>query len=160
MNCDYKESEIVTVQNDGKVFLTLSEVKNKPKRYIGTISNRTFHTFRNPQKHLHKKSNSIGMNYKLLSRGSPFFDYIKINYGSQVLETTREYFLECGIFLHFKNPGFEKQKFLPLYMFGMSDAIQWREKQDADFGKLNNKITGFSGAISELKNNYIQKSLF
>lgn len=96
------------------IYLRLKDSGNYP-RQIGYIDipNRTFHCYRDSEKHLHLKTNSYGFNYFLTEEK---FGIDKINvkidrtqylFGVEVLNT------ESHV-LNFKSQGFEIQKFLPM----------------------------------------------
>lgn len=122
--------EKITIKPNGRVLLILSDTSYKPVRQIGYIKNRIFNTIRKPESHRYNKLNAIGLNYKLLSQGGSYFDLISIEYGFEKLETSREYFLEFGDFLHFKNNGLDKQLFLPIDEFGMDKVQEWENEKN------------------------------
>ncbi|MCX6163627.1 MAG: hypothetical protein NTU73_02000 [Ignavibacteriae bacterium] len=146
--------ETITLKPNGRVLLFLPDTNYKSVRQIGYIKDRTFNTVRKPENHRYNKLNAIGLNYKFLSQGGSYFDLISIEYGFETLETSREYFLEFGDFLHFKNNGLDKQLFLSLDRFGMDKANEWKRQQTE---RLKNKFVSFGNAISTLK---IQLDLF
>ena len=111
-----------------RVLLTLPGKTYKATRQIGFLKDRTFHTIRKPE-HLYKQTNSIGMNYKLLSQGN--FDLIQIDYNFEILQTTRLYFLNNGHFRYYQNNGLDKQIFLSLGFFGMDKVQEQSIKQPA-----------------------------
>ena len=117
--------ETITIKNNGRVYLTLPNKEYKATRQIGYIRERTFHTFRKPENQFFRKLNAIGLNYKLLNQGGSYFDKISIEYGFEILETTREYYLEHGEFLHFSKNKLDKQLFLNLELFGMDKVREW-----------------------------------
>ena len=85
-------------------------------RYIGKIDTSgegTFLTVRT-LKHLFRKTNSLGINYALLSDESIKFKWVVISYNGQKLLSTRNYFLKKGQSFQFSNKGFELQNFVPL----------------------------------------------
>lgn len=85
-------------------------------RYIGKIDTAGEGTFiinRN-EKHLFRKTNSLGINYSLLADESIKFKNILINYQGKKLYSTREYFLKKGKAYQFSNKGFELQIFVPI----------------------------------------------
>ncbi len=85
-------------------------------RYIGKIDvsgEGTFLTYRK-EKHLFRKSNSLGLSYSLLSDENIKFKWIVISYNGQKLISTRNYFLKKGKAFQFSNKGFELQTFVSL----------------------------------------------
>jgi hypothetical protein len=146
--------ETITIKPNGRVLLILPDTSYKPIRQIGYIKDRTFNTVRKPENHRYNKLNAIGLNYKFLSQGGSYFDLINIEYGFETLETSREYFLELGDFLHFKNNGLDKQLFLSLDRFGMDKVKAWEINKAVT---LKNKFESFKNAVSTLK---IQLDLF
>ena len=117
--------ETITIKNNGRVYLTLPNKEYKSKRQIGYIRERTFYTFRKPENQFFRKLNAIGLNYKLLSMGGNCFDTIEIEFGYEILKTSRKYFLEFGEFLHFSKNHLDKQLFLRLDLFGLDLVRKW-----------------------------------
>ena len=74
------------------------------------------------QKHLFRKTNSLGINHSLLVDESIPFKWIVIDFEGRKLVTTRLYFLSFGKCFRFGNKGFELQCFLPLESFGINKA--------------------------------------
>lgn len=100
------------------------------KRWLGKIdtTNKSFITTRKPQ-HLFKKLNAIGLNLELLKDTAIPFKDIVIEYESQKLITSRDYFLTHGKCFKFGSRGFEYQKFLPLSEFGLSKVEEYESRQ-------------------------------
>lgn len=143
-------------QGERGLFLFISDAKIKKNRYIGFIKNRTFFTRREKYKHTFNKNNSIGINYKLLREGDKFFDFIVIEYGSDLLQTSREYYLKYGFFLHFKSGGFERQKFLKISDFGLDKVNRFENERVI---QLNNQLKNF-GNLLKNKAVELQEGLF
>lgn len=101
---------------DDKVFLFLP-FKKQPRK-IGWLTNEgeVFNCWRNPQKHFHHLSNSVGFNYEVMRNGSFSIVLVRLTTGA-ILKTTRQNILAKGHFLEFKSKGFEKQIFLHLTDF-------------------------------------------
>lgn len=120
------ETSNIRVTQTGEIRLYLP---NQKPRKIGWFSNdgNTFHTERNPTKHLHRNSHSYGFNFELL-RDSNFTNVVVHLPFGEILETTREYILENGLFLYFKEQGFEKQRFLVVDDFGKEKAEQFERE--------------------------------
>jgi len=116
------ETSNIRITQKGEVHLVLP---NQKPRNIGWFSDNgnTFHTQRNPAKHLHRNSNSYGFNYELLRDGNFSRVIVHLPFGG-LLETTRIHILKKGGFLHFKVRGYERQRFLALSDFGREKAIQ------------------------------------
>ncbi|MBK9333952.1 MAG: hypothetical protein IPM96_16475 [Ignavibacteria bacterium] len=145
----HTQNETIKIEKNGKVFLILPNKKFKPSRCIGYIRNRTFHTLKKDN-HLFRQFNAFGLNYKFLSEGEKFFDYIEIEYNFGKLITTRRYYLANGSFKHYQQNDLEKQIFLPLELYGMERALSWEKEQSK---KQREAITS--------KNTYvIQHSMF
>ena len=89
---------------------------------IGKVDKRTLTVKRDPSKHLFRKFNAYGFSYDVMKQGSRYFDKIEVNTGFETLQTTREYLLKHGKYLHFKQNDLERQIFLPLEDFGKADA--------------------------------------
>jgi hypothetical protein len=91
-------------------------------RYIGTLDTSgegKFLTDRK-EKHLFRKTNSLGLNEELLNSPNIHFKDITIDFEGQKLSTTRMYFLSHAKPFTFN--GFERQYFLPLNEFGLDKA--------------------------------------
>ena len=73
--------------------------------------------------HLFRKTNSLGLNYQLLTSDIIKFKWIVIDFEGEKLVTTRKYFLAKGKALKFGQQGFELQVFLPLSEFGQEKAL-------------------------------------
>ena len=138
------------------VFLHIPDAKFKKHRYIGYIKNRSFFTFRDKSIHTFKKLGAIGINYKLLKQGSELFDYIVISYGSDLLQTSREYYLKYGYFLHFKDNGLERQIFLKIENFGLDKVNRFENERVI---QLNNQLRDFGNAL-KYKAVEMQEGLF
>ncbi len=105
-------------------------------RYIGTLDisgQGTFFTERK-EKHIFRRTNSVGLNGELLNSSDIQFKYITIDYNGQKLSTTRMYFLTHSKCFTFKN--FERQYFLPLNEFGLNKANEYEHS-------LNEQLTLF-----------------
>jgi hypothetical protein len=98
-------------------------------RFIGkldTAGEGTFYTTRT-LKHLFRKTNSLGINYSLLSDENIKFKWIVISYNGQKLISTRNYFLKKGKAFQFSNKGFELQIFVPLDELNRKTAEQFEQ---------------------------------
>ena len=93
-------------------------------RYIGKIDEAgegTFYTKRS-EKHLHRKTNSLGLNLELVQRQDLPFKWIIIDFDGRRLVTSREFLLYHGSIYNFRKAGFEKQIFLRLDYWGEERA--------------------------------------
>lgn len=102
-------------------------------RFIGKLNvsdEGTFQTSRKA-KHLFRKTNSLGINYKLLTSEEIKFKWIIINYQNRKLVTSRSYFIEKGQTFQFNQKGFELQVFLPIDEFGVRKARQYEKEKEA-----------------------------
>jgi len=142
--------EIITIKDNGRVFLLLPGKSYKPVRQIGYIKDRIFNTVRKPENQYFRNLNAIGLNYKLLSQGGAYFDLISIEYGFDRLETSREYFLEFGDFLHFKENNLDKQIFLSLDKFGMDKV---KEFDKLKVSELKERFNKFEKTVSNIQEN-------
>jgi hypothetical protein len=79
------------------------------------------------EKHLHRKTNSLGINHQLLTDESIPFMWIVINYAGHKLVTSRLYFLTHGSCYKFGD--WDLQCFLPLSEFGLKKAKEFEERQ-------------------------------
>lgn len=108
-------------------------------RYIGKIDiagEGTFITERK-QKHLFRKTNSLGINHSLLVDELIPFTWIMIDFEGRKLVTSRLYFLTHGKCFQFTGKGFELQCFLPLELFGLQNARALEAAQTLDlFGQV------------------------
>jgi hypothetical protein len=104
-------------------------------RFIGKVDTSgegTFITTRK-EKHLFRKTNSLGINYALLADESIPFKWIVINYNERGLITTRNYYLQKGKAFQFSKKNFELQSFVPLTELNRKTAEQFEKsngKQD------------------------------
>ncbi len=83
-------------------------------RFIGKIDlagEGTFTTSRT-EKHLFRKTNSLGINYNLLADKKIPFKWIVIDYCGRKLISTRNYFVKKGKAFQFCKKGFELQIFV------------------------------------------------
>jgi hypothetical protein len=107
---------LVIARNNGKrIILSLKLVEEDRHRRIGVVNlaQKTLSIRRSRDKHLFRKNESWGINYKLLS-DSKLFDTVKISDELQDWSIPVSYILENGSFLHFKGLGFERQIFVEL----------------------------------------------
>ena len=98
-------------------------------RYIGkidTAGDGTFYTTRS-EKHLFRKTNSLGINYSLLSDELIKFKWIVIFCNGQKLISTRNYYLKKGKAFQFPNKGFELQVFVPIDELNEKTAQQFEQ---------------------------------
>lgn len=104
-------------EKDGFLYITLHLKGNKGGRNIGRvrIADGVLEVVRNRDKHLMKKGKAYGFN-EYVMRTAKTFDTIELqdDYGTYVFP--RRLILDRGSYLHFKEEGFEKQLFLPLFI--------------------------------------------
>lgn len=106
------------------------------RRYIGildTSGEGKFLTDRR-EKHLYKKSNSLGLNETLLTSPDIDFKWIVIDYQGKKLITTRIFFVTHSKVFTFQ--GDEKQYFLPLCDFGFGRAKRFDNSISKQLGLL------------------------
>ena len=122
--------ERIRITPDGGVKLRLPSGEI---RFIGRVYGDTFTAYRR-REHFFNKIPGWGLCYKLLSRLPELgVRYIAIETatGSR-FETTARFFLANSDFLYFKKQGLERQKFLPLRLWGMECALAWERQEDAN----------------------------
>ena len=112
---DDEENRLIVHNGDKTVKLFLKLKAEGFRRRIGTItkSTKTLRLTRDRSKHLHFKSNSYGFNHHVLKEGK-LFDKISLSDQHEAWKIPKDYILEHGKFLFFKNQGFELQTFLSL----------------------------------------------
>ena len=101
------------------------------RRSIGKIDfagEGTFTTLRN-ERHLFRKTNSLGINYHLLADEKIPFKWIVIDYCGRKLISTRNYFLKKGKAFQFSKKGFELQIFVPINELNIHTAREFEAKQ-------------------------------
>lgn len=87
----------------------------KYRRSIGRISvtNAQLHLHRSRNKHLLNKANAYGINHYILAEGTTFDDVvIHEEETSKIFMVNKKFILSSGMFLHFKEQGFERQIFI------------------------------------------------
>jgi len=113
------------------------------KRAIGTINtnNAQLHLHRSKNKHLLNKANSYGINHYILAEGTTFEDVvIHEEETSKIFMVNKKFLLSSGIFLHFKEQGFERQIFINrdwLLHYEVTNEIK-KEKPKEKIEKLQN----------------------
>jgi hypothetical protein len=95
------------------VFLQLENEAYPRKLGIIDEENQVIEIIRESSKHLHRKSNSYGFNFQLLSTAT-VFNKIKLVVDGMPFLFPVELVRKKGKFLYFKQQGFEKQIFLSL----------------------------------------------
>jgi hypothetical protein len=116
MLLDKSNQQIALIQTKHSNLFTVQLKLEHQTRYIGkidTAGDGTLITSRK-EKHLFRKTNSLGINYSLLLDENIKFKWIVISYNGQKLISTRNYFLKKGKTFQFSNKGFELQIFVPL----------------------------------------------
>lgn len=125
-------------------------------RFIGELSFQdegTFTCSRTESKHLFRKLNAIGLNYKLLTSDKISFKWIVINYqtGSgyiKKLTTSRDYWKAYGQVYQFGGKGFEVQSFLSLDKFGIEKARLFEQSKTINlFNEVQNGIRQYKTAL-------------
>jgi hypothetical protein len=103
-------------------------------RFIGTLDTSCKGKFitERKEKHLFKKTNSLGLNETLLTSPEIDFNFIIIDYNGKKLLTTRLYFLTHSQVFRFN--GFEKQYFLSLEEFGIEKAEAFEKSVSKQIG--------------------------
>lgn len=100
-------------------------------RTIGKIAQDTFTCTRN-ERHIFRSTNSIGLNYELLTSKNISFKWILIKLIDSAtkktirqLVTTRSYFLHFGQYMEFRQQNFEAQVFLCIDEFDINRAREF-----------------------------------
>lgn len=104
------------INNGRKIALSLKLKENPKPRKIGSIviSTKTLEVKRSRDKHLFRKNNSYGFNYKIL-KDAKLFDSVRLSDEQSEWLIPKTFILENGSFLHFKeNGGFERQIFVEI----------------------------------------------
>lgn len=114
-------------EKDGFLYITLHLNGSRKGRNIGRVrlADRILEITRNREKHLLKKARAYGFN-EYVMRTAKTFDTIELqdDYGTYVFP--RQLILDRGSYLYFKEEGFEKQLFLPLFLiqsFKVQDVV-------------------------------------
>jgi len=121
--------QIVLVKTKYSRLYTVQLKLEHQTRYIGKIDitgDGTLITTRK-EKHLFKKTNSLGINYELLIDSKIKFKWIIISYNKQKLISTRNYFLKKGKPFQFSNKGFELQIFVPINELNLNITQQFEQ---------------------------------
>ncbi|MGD0037064.1 MAG: hypothetical protein ABSC53_07210 [Bacteroidota bacterium] len=97
-------------------------------RYVGKLDKAGEGTFlcKRKEKHLHRKTNSLGVNLELLQRFD--FRWVCIEYCGRKLFTTKLYLLHNGKVFTFDKSGFESQVFLELDAWGQEKAVEFERQ--------------------------------
>ncbi len=103
-------------------------------RYVGKLDKAGEGTFlcKRKEKHLHRKTNSLGVNLELLQRFD--FKWICVEYCGQKLFTTKMYLLNYGKVFTYEKSG-DTQVFLPFDLWGEKKSLDY-EKQLHSQGDL------------------------
>ncbi len=106
-------------------------------RYVGKLDKAGEGTFicKRKEKHLHWKTNSLGVNLELLQRFD--FRWICIEYCGRKLFTTKLYILHHGKVFTFDKSGFETQAFLPLEAWGQDKALEFERHLNSQGNLFN-----------------------
>lgn len=103
------------VHSQQYIDLYLKLPTEKYRRGIGTINvnNAQLHLHRSNKKHILHKANAYGFNHYILSEGTTFEDVvIHEEETSKIFMVNKKFILSSGMFLHFKEQGFERQLFI------------------------------------------------
>lgn len=90
------------------------------------------------EKHLFRKTNSLGISYPLLIDETIRFKNIVIIYNGKKLYSTREYFLKKGKAFQFSNRGFELQLFVCLDELNINTVRKFEESTGFQQGLFDN----------------------
>jgi hypothetical protein len=110
------KGNVITAVNDGiTAIISLTLHGDNRKRNIGTIilSERIIEMKRIKAKHLFRKFDAYGFNYKILKE-TKLFDTIRLTDDNTTWVIPVSQILEKGKILNFDSAGFELQIFMPL----------------------------------------------
>ena len=106
-------------------------------RYIGRLDKSGEGKFiaKRKEKHIHRKTSSLGVNLELLKL--PLYKWIEISFADKKLITTRDFFLHHGRVLNFQKAGYELQSFLPLNLFSVERARAFENNKNPELNLFN-----------------------
>ena len=118
---------------NANIHLKLKDEKNP--RQLGSYDffTRTFYCKRNTAKHLHRKSNSFGFNWTILSDAFLSVENVYI-----IVDDTDHYQIpitlikDYGSFLNFKHQGFELQRFMSFELIKRYSKVPRNPKKKSD----------------------------
>jgi len=120
---------IIVENNKRRISVYLRLASERHRRLIGHIDPKylTLHIERELSKHLLKKANAFGINNTLLQK-SKTFNYICLHETDtdQIYIFDKQWAIDNGTYLFFKQEGFEKQIFL-----NRDHLQQWRKDDNA-----------------------------
>lgn len=93
-----------------KIYLHLPN--EKKLRLIGTLDNNVLYVYRDVNKHLHRNTNSLGFNSKVLEQYDIKFLFVTLN-NKEKFNIPIEEVHKNGFYMHYLKQGFEKQIFIP-----------------------------------------------
>ena len=105
----------IIVEKNGNFLSVSLQLKEKKSRNIGTIDSERWilSVKRIREKHLFRKNQSYGFNFYVLDNAKKF-DQIYLSDEHNNWLIPRKFILENGVFLNFKELGFERQIFITL----------------------------------------------
>lgn len=110
------ENNTLLIKSNDKLIIVRLKLKDMKPRMIGTVtkSTRTIEMKRKRDKHLHYMTNSYGFNDYIL-REQTSFDWVRLSddLGNH-WKIPVSYILNEGVYLNFKQQGFELQRFVSL----------------------------------------------
>jgi hypothetical protein len=120
--------EIYTDKDDQQRVLKLKLDNESRTRHIASISlkDRTIEFLRKKDKHLYRRTNSYGVNEKIISDGQTF-DTVVIRDETDTYVVPRDFILKQGKIMFHKEKGFERQLFITL------ESLQAFKKNDSMF---------------------------
>lgn len=112
-----ESGNLLLIKNNGvrlSLYLKLKSETRSRKLGIINPNQKVFEVKRNREKHLFRKNESYGFNHKILE-DAKLFDKIRLKDEKQEWVIPKEFILNNGSFLHFKNNGgYERQIFIEL----------------------------------------------
>jgi hypothetical protein len=124
----------ISITKAGRVFLHLPGKDYKENRCIGVLTGDTLFVQRDPERHFFRKNQSYGFNYEAIRSINFRRLVVELPLG-QRLETTKEFLLAHGTFLHFQRNLLERQIFLSIDRYGMDKALEWQRDKNASTPK-------------------------
>jgi hypothetical protein len=107
---------LILICNNGVrlvLYLKLKAETRKRKLGVVNLGQRTIEIKRNYEKHIFRKNESYGFNYSILADAKKF-DNVRLKDEKNEWLVPRQFILDNGKFLFFKENGFEKQIFIPI----------------------------------------------
>jgi|688.fasta_scaffold320624_4 hypothetical protein len=108
---------ILCENNGARIILKLKLRSESRTRRIGVVNlgQKSIEIKRDSKKHLFRKNNSYGFNYQVL-KDAKLFNSVRLKDESNEWLIPKDFILDNGSFLFFKEEGFERQIFVPIIL--------------------------------------------